>query len=88
MEKSGRTLGLLYLFSPEFQRLSHEILGRIDMYNEEIDGFRMYHQKSFDNVSDTNRQLLLLNAQRSSEHLGVLGRALADLIAKIRSLKK
>ena len=45
----------LLLFSPEFQRLAHEILGRVATLNEEIDAARYFHEKTFDNISDTNR---------------------------------
>jgi hypothetical protein len=78
----------LHLFSPEFQRMCHEILGRIATINEEIDVARFYYEKTFDNLSETNRAIILNNSRQTYEHIRMFAQDTADKIGILLTLEK
>ena len=73
----------VHLFNPEFQRIYHEILGRIATINALADLLRTYELKTFDAMTPENRAALLANHQIASRHIGIFSEQCAKLINDI-----
>ena len=74
-------------FDQESQNLLLEIKTRLDILNEEIDQYRIYHNQTFNSsLSQQNHDLIRDNIRDSSETIYKLARSTTDLITKL--LKK
>jgi hypothetical protein len=76
-------LSSLYLFSPEFQRISLKIASRLEIINDEIDTAMFNYKKTFDSLSTENYAIVLQNYNYSSHQIAIQYRA---LIADINNL--
>lgn len=79
----------LSLFKPEFQRLALSIRSMLETYNEEVDAYRFYYEKTFDaSLSNNSREAILLNLNSTGQHVALLCRQIADRIEQLLQRKK
>jgi hypothetical protein len=79
----------LSLFRPEYQRLALSIHSLLETYNEEVDAYRFYYEKTFDSsLSNNSRNAVLANLENTSQHVVILCRQIGDRIEQLLIRKK
>ena len=75
----------LTIFDETFQNKILEIKSRLNLLNEEVETSRFYHEKTFDSLSDINRQIICQNLNGSYKNIAGTARRLADRIAVLKT---
>jgi hypothetical protein len=79
----------LSLFKPEYQRLALSIHALLETYNEEVDAYRFYYEKTFDSsLSNNSHTAILANLKNTGQHVVILSRQIGDRIEQLLKRKK
>ena len=80
LEKNISSISLL---SPNLQHSILAIQTKIEWLNEEVERNNFFFEKTFDQITPGNYDILIKNENSSYEHIGELNRELAELISKL-----
>ena len=76
----------LSLFTPTFQRLAFEVLGKLATMNEEVESAQYWLKRSFDPVEKNKSDLMRGNLFGGYENLAWMSKQLADKITDLLAI--